>query len=159
MGRGTGYQGCARGGAIALRWGMRIIPQDLRYALRMLLKRPGFTAIAIFTLTLGIGVNVAVFAIVSRVVLAPLDYPQAERLVKISGLGRAAGGRAANLSRLDFRDTERANRTFESLGAFSAGIGAVTITAFGEAERVKARWPHPIRHAPSSCALCATGST
>jgi hypothetical protein len=62
---------------------------------------------------------------------------QPERLVTIRGLGKIAGGRALNLSRLDFRDLERANRTFETMGAFDAGIGAVTITGFGEAERVR----------------------
>jgi putative ABC transport system permease protein len=116
---------------------MSAIGHDLRYAARTFRKRPGFTAIAIFTLTLGIGVNVAVFAMVSSVVLRPLDYPKPERLVKISGLGRAAGGRALNLSRADFRDFARASRAFESMGAFDAGIGAVTVTGFGEAERVK----------------------
>ena len=117
---------------------MHTIRQDIDYAIRTFLKRPVFSAIAILTLTVAIGVNIAVYAMVSSVILTPLDYPQAGYLVKISGAGRGAGGRALNLSRPDFRDFERANRTFETMGAFDSYIGAVTITGFGEAERVKA---------------------
>ncbi len=101
---------------------MHTIRQDITYAIRTLLKRPTFAAVAILTLTLAIGVNVAVFAMVSTVVLQPLGYPQAQQLVKLSGVGRGAGGRALNLSRPDFRDFEQTNRTFEAMGAFDAGI-------------------------------------
>jgi hypothetical protein len=62
---------------------MNPIVQDLRYALRNLTRSPGFTAVVALTLALGIGVSVAVFSLVNAVVLKPLAYPHADRLIAI----------------------------------------------------------------------------
>src|SRR5215203_2777870 len=84
--------------------------KDLRYGLRSLLKRPGFTAIALIALALGIGANTAIFSLVNAVVLRPLPFPEPDRLVWVWGNIRSGGNRAS-VSPLDFLDYREQNKT------------------------------------------------
>jgi putative ABC transport system permease protein len=111
-----------------------MLGQDLRFAVRTLTKRPGFSAVAIVTLALGIGANSAIFSVVSAVLLRPLPYPEPERLAKIVGHDLASG-ELDNLSPADFMDLRDANRSFEVMGAHG-WVGFFTIAGDGEPERL-----------------------
>jgi putative ABC transport system permease protein len=109
--------------------------QDLRYAFRSLAKKPGFAAVAIITLSLGIGATTAIFSVVQAVLLRPLEYADADRLVKIVGWEKDLGT-SGNLSPADFLDFRRDSATFEHMGA-NGWVGLATISGgAGEAERV-----------------------
>ncbi|HMG87201.1 MAG TPA: ABC transporter permease [Terracidiphilus sp.] len=95
---------------------MTILLQDLRYALRMLLKSPGFTAIAVLTLALGIGANTTLFSVVNGVLLNPLPYRSPGQLVAIYEKDAALD--RAPISYLNFLDWERASKTFASMAIY-----------------------------------------
>jgi len=109
--------------------------QDLRLGLRMLLKSPGFSAVVVLTLALGIGANVALFSVVNGVLLSPLPFPQPEQLVTLdqSKPNFATGA----IPYPNFRDLQKENRTFAAM-AVSRSFGFSLIGA-GETERVSAR--------------------
>ena len=111
-----------------------MIGQDLRYAIRTLLKRPSFSTVAILTLGLGIGANSAIFSVVNAVLLRPLPYPEPERLMKIVG-SDTRDGTQGNLSPADFMDLRDDSRSFASMGAHR-WVAFFTITGDGEPERI-----------------------
>jgi predicted permease len=97
---------------------------DLRHALRLLRKTPGFTAVAILTLGLGLGACTAIYTVVYGVLLRPLPFPQPDRIVQLWQItARATEGRFSDPNYDDLRDQ---NRTFESMAAFNENAASVT---------------------------------
>ena len=85
---------------------MNTLFKDIRYEIRSLLTRPAFAAVAIITLALGIGANTAIFSVINAVLLRPLGYEQADRLVTFR----------SNQSALDLADVVASTRTFTKVG-------------------------------------------
>jgi predicted permease len=106
--------------------------QDLRYGLRMLGKSPGFTAIAILTLALGIGANTALFSVVNGVLLSPLAYPHSGQLVAV--YGRTPGYEHAPINYPNFLDWQRDTQTFSSMAIYRNQD--YNFIGTGEAERL-----------------------
>src|SRR5436190_6647714 len=101
---------------------MNTLVQDLRYGLRMLLKNKSFTAVAVLALALGIGANTAIFSLVNGVLLRPLPFPGAERIIYIEGKNPAAAGiTESNISFLDFTDWSQQADLFASTAAYWTG--------------------------------------
>ena len=111
---------------------MGTLLQDIRYSFRMLAKNPGFAAIAILTLALGIGANTALFSVVNGVLLNPLAYPHSEQLVTV--YGKTPGFARAPISYLNFLDWQRATRTFSSMALYRNE--PYNLTGIGGAELV-----------------------
>ncbi|HEX5410744.1 MAG TPA: ABC transporter permease [Terriglobia bacterium] len=119
------------------RWSIRIIEelvQDLRYGLRQLRRNPGFTAVAVLTLALGIGANTAIFSVVDTVLLRPLPYKDASRLLWATERFPFNHG-AANVVSPDFIGWKDRNQAFEQIGA-AGGAGGENLTGAGPAIRV-----------------------
>jgi hypothetical protein len=112
---------------------------QLRQVLRRLGRAPMFTAITLFTLAIAVGANTVIFSVVEGVLLKPLPYPQADRLI---GVWHTAPG--VNLPNLNmapsiyFIDREQ-NTTFQDIGAYDGD--AVNVTGTGQPEHVRGLWP------------------
>ena len=115
---------------------MESILQDIRYGVRSLIKTPGFTAVAVIVLALGIGANTAIFTVVNAVLLRPLPYPDSDQLVMlwetnprfqigIDTLPVTPGG---------FMDWREQNSVFEYFSAL--GVGRWNVSGAGEPERI-----------------------
>ena len=118
-------------------WGFQwfeTLAQDVGYAFRMLRKSPGFTAVAVLTLALGISATTSIFTVVNGVILNPLPYPHANRLVALAE--KFATFAEFPVSYPDFLDWEKMNRSFGALAAYRQTD--LNLTGLGEAERVKA---------------------
>ncbi len=97
------------------------LTRDLTYAFRNLRKSPGYAAVTILTLALGIGANTAIFSVVNGVVLKPLPFPEPERLVYITSQFPGLGFDQFWVSPPEFLELRDRNRSFENVGAYSAG--------------------------------------
>ncbi len=109
--------------------------QDIRFAVRLLRKNPGFATVAVLTLALGIGANTAIFSVVQGVVLAPLPYRQPDRLVVIS-LNNLTLKHDTALSYADFLDWQRNARSFQQMAALIWAGQDYNLTGPGRAEHL-----------------------
>ena len=107
--------------------------QDVRYGVRVLLRSPGFTTVAVLTLALGIGANTALFSVVSGVLLHPLPFPAPDELHSV--YTRTERFPKGSVSYLNFRDWQRATGAFSALGAYRSDD--FNLTGSGEAERLR----------------------
>src|SRR5690242_19185953 len=108
--------------------------KDLQFAVRTLLKRPGFLFIAIATLALGIGATTAMFTVVNSVLLRPLQFPEPERLVLLEGVNPKQGITRSNMSVPDIVDWQQQCSSCEKIAAYF--IGGAFITTDDQTERV-----------------------
>jgi len=111
---------------------MRGFADDLGLACRRLLRAPGFTAVTVAALALGIGLNTAIFSVVNAALLRPLPYPEPERLVEIS-LPTATGEARGPVSFVDFEDWRGQSHVFSSIAAFST-ISGLNLRGEGDRE-------------------------
>jgi len=108
---------------------------DLKFALRQLLKNPGFTAVAVLTLALGIGANTAIFSVVNAVLLRPLPFAEAQRLVWLGGW--VGDDKEQGVTPADFLDYHEQCQSFAHLAASVSETVPVNLTGSGEPERLQ----------------------
>jgi predicted permease len=118
--------------------------QDVSYGTRMLRKNPGFTAVAVLTLALGIGATTTVFSVIKGVLLKPLNYPESERIVHIWETDPDQAMSRANTSPANFLDWRGENTVFEAIAFSAENNGNLTrsfvLTGDGPAERLRGRF-------------------
>ncbi|HEY1263062.1 MAG TPA: ABC transporter permease [Terriglobales bacterium] len=118
---------------------------DVRYGLRQWKRTPGFTAIAVLTLALGIGATTAMFSLIYSIFLAPMPYPEPDRVVMIWPM---LHGERQGVSPAIYLDWKRQNTVFESIGAWgSAGTTEFNLSTGDRAERIIAAFNAPSRDA------------
>ncbi len=98
---------------------MPTLVQDLRYGFRMLIKSPGFTAVAVLTLALGIGANTAIFSVVNGVLLRPLPFREPEKLLSVQQTQPARGNIEVGFTQAGFIDYRDQQQVFETIAAYS----------------------------------------
>jgi putative ABC transport system permease protein len=111
------------------------LQRDVRYALRTLRRTPGFTAVVVLTLALGIGATIAVFSVVNGILIKPLPYPDSQSLVAVSHVAPGIEGLGnINMSAAQFVTYREQNRAFQDIGIWGRDRGSVT--GFGEPEEI-----------------------
>ncbi|MPY88819.1 MAG: FtsX-like permease family protein [Luteitalea sp.] len=113
--------------------GLEALWHDVRYGTRMLLKAPGFTAVAVLSLAIGIGANTAIFSLVDKVLIRKLPVPEPDRLVVVSA--NRGQGVATTSNFPDFVDYRDKNEVFDGLVAYTQR--AMTLSEGGQAERIQ----------------------
>jgi putative ABC transport system permease protein len=113
---------------------MQTLLQDLRYGVRILMKQPGFTLVAVITLALGIGANTAIFSLVNSILLQPLPFREPDRVVRMMQASPKLGLNSWGVSQADFAAYREQNRSFETIALYNSS--ATNLTGIGEPERL-----------------------
>src|SRR5512145_1422914 len=111
---------------------MQTLWQDLRYGARMLLKKPGFTLIAVITLAMGLGANTAIFSVSNALILKPLPFERLDQLVAVRETLTHQGLKATAVSAADFTELRGQNTVFQESAAYR--VRDITITGAGAAD-------------------------
>jgi len=109
--------------------------RDIRFAVRSLLKAPGFTVVAILVIAVGIGANTAVFSVVNTVLLKPLTYPDPQSLVQLMNTGDQGSSPGANVPKFSIWSQQRA--IFQKVAAYDTGGAGLNLTGGDQPEQVQ----------------------
>jgi putative ABC transport system permease protein len=121
--------------AVGWEFGLDVFAQDVRYGLRMLLKAPLFTVVAVTTIALGIGANSAIFSLVDAILVRPLPYPEPQQLVAVGTHQRGESGMNP-MGTADFLAWRDHQQSFEQVAVVDAGGGSFALSGMGAPERI-----------------------
>ena len=121
------------------------LKQDLLYALRSLRSAPGFAAVALLTLALGIGANTAIFSVVRGVLLSPMPFPDGDRVVRVWHVNRTENDLRSQVSEPDFLEWKAETKRFQSLAGYwyAPGGSSADLTGNGTPERIQGAYITP----------------
>src|ERR1051326_3725525 len=120
--------------AVSWEFALEVFVQDVRYGMRMLLKAPLFTAVALTTIAIGIGANTAIFSLVDAVLLRPLPYPEPQRLI-IAGTNQLGESRMSPMGTADFLAWRDRQQSFEQVAVLDEA-GGFALSGMGAPERI-----------------------
>src|ERR1700733_3129126 len=110
---------------------------DLRHSLRVLIANPGFTSVAVAALALGMGANTAIFSVVNAVLLAPLPYPQSDRIMRVQRGFKGSDNVGNAVSIPKFMAWKKANNTFSAIALYGQSGPGLNLGSGGRPEPIK----------------------
>ena len=113
---------------------MGTLMQDVRYSLRMLSKNPGFTIVAVLTLALGIGANTAIFSVIDTVLLQPLPFPEADRIVQLETSSPGGNGPITSIPK--YMSWREQTTVFDATALYDIGVGRMNLTGGDRPEQI-----------------------
>jgi putative ABC transport system permease protein len=116
---------------------------DLRYAVRTLLKSPGFTSVVILSLALGIAANSTMFSVINAVLLRPLNFKEPDRLVALYEFSQEQTRSMRNPALFSFLEWRRNTASFEQMELAVGGLEFYTVSGSGQPERLRAQFMSP----------------
>src|SRR5215831_16798357 len=121
--------------AVGWEFALEVFVQDVRYGVRMLLKSPMFTAVALTTIAIGIGANTAIFSLVDSILLRPLPYPEPQRLVA-AGTNQLGDSQMSPMGTADFLAWRDRQQSFEQVAVLGGAGGSFALSGLGAPERI-----------------------